>query len=298
MSPIGMEQYWYAQENGGAVGGTRLEIQAWFAEGRLRPDTLMWTAGMADWKAYATCSLFHSAPPELPVTGPEPQPLPERLVTKDRRANPHFGSGDFLAPMSRVPQVLPADAPPLHVYADGWQDVRPHPWRRYFARSFDSLALGMLLWFAIGMVVGTVSPPLYSSLVYPLISRPLVSGMLTTLLLVAMLAIWIGLCGSSPGKWLFGIRVLRPDGYALGVADAFCREGRIFVFGMGLGLPPINMVVQLFALVHLINAGSTSWDSKPGWVVTHRPTGRWQTGLYVVAGITALALVALLRWLK
>lgn len=298
MGALHMEQYWYAQENGASIGATRLQAQAWFAEGRIHADTLMWTAGMEAWQPYARCSLAQSTPPspaDATVTlAPQQGPHDEGHTPATR----NFDATDFLATISRPQLAVPADAPVLHVYADGWQDIRAHPWRRCFARSFDTLALGLLLWFSIGIVVGTVSPPLYSALVAPVSSKALLSGILTSLFLMPMLAIWIGLCGTTPGKWLFGIRVLRADGYTLGFADALRREGRVFVFGMGLCVPLISMMTQLFALVKLINAGKTSWDLKAGWVVTHRPTGSWQITLYVVACITAMALVALMRWMQ
>lgn len=298
MGALHMEQYWYAQENGASIGATRLQAQAWFAEGRIHADTLMWTAGMEAWQPYARCSLAQSTAPSLAdatvTLAPQQRPHDEGHTPATR----NFDATDFLATISRPQLAVPADAPVLHVYADGWQDIRAHPWRRCFARSFDTLALGLLLWFSIGIVVGTVSPPLYSALVAPVSSKALLSGILTSLFLMPMLAIWIGLCGTTPGKWLFGIRVLRADGYALGFADALRREGRVFVLGMGLCVPLISMMTQLFALVKLINAGKTSWDLKAGWVVTHRPTGSWQITLYVVAGITAMALVALMRWMQ
>ncbi|QBG85416.1 RDD family protein [Xanthomonas oryzae] len=293
-----MEQYWYAQENGASMGATRLQAQAWFAEGRIHADTLMWTSGMEAWQPYARCSLSQSIPPPIPDRAVSLVPLHADQACRHTPAIRNFDCADFLTTISRPPLAVPADAPVLHVYADGWQDIRAHPWRRYFARSFDTFALGLLMWFSIGIVVGTVSPPLYSALVAPVSSKVLLSGILTSLLLMPMLAIWIGLCGTTPGKWLFGVRVLRADGYALGFADALRREGRVFVFGMGLCVPLISMMTQLFALVKLINAGKTSWDLKAGWVVTHRPTGRWQITLYVVAGISAMALVALMRWMQ
>ncbi|WP_115552467.1 RDD family protein [Xanthomonas arboricola] len=298
MGTLHMEQYWYAQENGASIGATRTQAQAWFDEGRIRSDTLMWTAGMEGWKPYACCSLSQLTPPSIPDVTLVATPVHTGQADGVIQAARNFDANDFLATIGRPQLALPADAPLLHVYADGWQDIRAHPWRRYFARAFDILALGLLLWFSIGIVVGTVSPPLYSALVVPVSTKPLLSGILTTLLLMPVLAIWIGLCGSTPGKWLFGIRVLRADGYALGFADALRREGRVFVFGMAMGVPLISTITQLFALVKLINAGKTSWDMRSGWMVTHRPTGRWQVTLYVVAGIASVALVALMRWIQ
>ncbi len=184
------------------MGATRLQAQAWFAEGRIHADTLMWTSGMEAWQPYARCSLSQSIPPPIPDRAVSLVPLHADQACRHTPAIRNFDCADFLTTISRPPLAVPADAPVLHVYADGWQDIRAHPWRRYFARSFDTFALGLLMWFSIGIVVGTVSPPLYSALVAPVSSKVLLSGILTSLLLMPMLAIWIGLCGTTPGKWL------------------------------------------------------------------------------------------------
>jgi membrane protease subunit (stomatin/prohibitin family) len=64
-------QVWHMAEKGQALGPMTLQQLAGAAAGgRLRPDTLMWTAGMEEWSAAGTIAqlapLFQNAPPPIP----------------------------------------------------------------------------------------------------------------------------------------------------------------------------------------------------------------------------------------
>ncbi|KAB7762488.1 RDD family protein [Xanthomonas maliensis] len=302
-----MEQRWQIQHENGILHATRAQAQAWHAAGRIGSQSLVWTAGMSSWQPYANCSLATPVPPPLPDAinandAAEPAlPPPEapslELRRRDGRIEPRFVAGEVRASLERPALAVPADAPALHVYGDGWQDVRPHPWRRYFARGFDTLLLGGLLWFGLGIVAGTVSPALYTALLLPVSQHLLLSTLATMVLVMPLLALWIGLSGTSPGKWLFGIRVLRSDGFPLGFTDALLREGRVLLYGQCLGLPLLSIAAQVYALVSLFNHGQCSWDRDHGWVVTHRPFGATQVVFGVLALLLLGSMLAVLRWM-
>jgi membrane protease subunit (stomatin/prohibitin family) len=64
-------QLWHLAENGQSVGPmSQQQLAEVAASGRLRPDTLVWTAGMAAWAAAGSLpqlvGLFHAGPPPLP----------------------------------------------------------------------------------------------------------------------------------------------------------------------------------------------------------------------------------------
>lgn len=86
-------------------------------------------------------------------------------------------------------------------------------------------------------------------------------GLLVVLYLLAFVAVQ-GVTGASPGKALFGIRVVRPDGTPPGIARSMVRALAWAVDGLALVLP-----VALWS----------AWFS-PG----HRRVGDWAAGTYVV----------------
>jgi hypothetical protein len=62
---------WHVVENGASIGPfTPTQIAEAAASGRLRPDTLVWTSGMAGWTPAARvpqlAALFGAAPPPIP----------------------------------------------------------------------------------------------------------------------------------------------------------------------------------------------------------------------------------------
>ncbi len=63
--------HWHMAENGQSVGPMSApQLAEAVASGRLRPDTLVWTAGMAAWTAAGSlpqlAGLFQAGPPPLP----------------------------------------------------------------------------------------------------------------------------------------------------------------------------------------------------------------------------------------
>ena len=53
--------------------------------------------------------------------------------------------------------------------------------------------------------------------------------------------------GTTPGKWLLGIRVVNNDGSLLSLAEATRRSARVLFIGIGFGLDLIAIVCQIMA---------------------------------------------------
>ena len=125
---------------------------------------------------------------------------------------------------------------------DQWRqrDMEPkfhHPWRRLFARGTDQALATLvlcILWFGI---LGR-RPPLHMS-----------GWFLTWLISCAQWAVLIpleALClskwGTTPGKWLLGLRLTNGEGGYLGFAEALERTWQVFCWGVGLELPIYGLV--------------------------------------------------------
>ena len=103
------------------------------------------------------------------------------------------------------------------------QDVKPYvhaPVRRYIARSFD-LLLCSLPWYLVLQAAGVDPKARLTSIWLSIL------GMVTMLVLEPLL---LHLFGTTPGKWLMGLRVTDENGQRLPLAAAWkigrasCRE--------------------------------------------------------------------------
>ncbi len=154
----------------------------------------------------------------------------------------------------------------------GWQDTKPHPWRRYFSRQLDTAISGLIAEVVLIWGLSAVDPEAGGRLVNILTT---VGIYFQTMIIVALAvvpnALIVGLSGSSIGKWIFGIRVQRPDGRPIGVVRAVEREIRVLVWGLGLGIPLISLITMIASCMGLVEKGSTGWDRDMRNVIAQRP---------------------------
>ena len=116
------------------------------------------------------------------------------------------------------------------------QDVQPKlhvPWRRFFARMID-LLLYDLTWMVIltsaGLcVAGNRGVTLLNDFL----------ALLTMLLLEPLL---LHLFGTTPGKWLMGLRVTDESGKTLPLAAAWRRTWRVLWYGYGACIPIYSII--------------------------------------------------------
>tara|TARA_B100001057_G_C22744162_1_gene909073 strand:+ start:613 stop:1353 length:741 start_codon:yes stop_codon:yes gene_type:complete len=138
------------------------------------------------------------------------------------------------------------------------------PWVRYWARLIDILILA----FFLGGILGILYPSVLE------ISENLL-GVLMLLIYVfiepAMVASW----GATPGKAIFKIRVRKSDGTNLNYNEALVRSFKVYILGLGLGLPIVSLITNIFAYVRLTKEGITSWDEQGNFKVTHQIIGVW-----------------------
>lgn len=151
-------------------------------------------------------------------------------------------------------------------------DTSPHPWRRLAARLVDTALFTAPMWFVLMVVLYVNEMPgadSFFELIFEGYLGFVVATVTTLLLVVLPNAVCIGLTGSSPGKWLFGLRVTK-YGSPIGASDASTRELLVWVFGWGLGLPVIGTATLLASFVRLRTRGDTWWDAWGEYEVTLR----------------------------
>src|SRR4051794_20207264 len=84
-----------------------------------------------------------------------------------------------------------------------WNDIGPHPWRRYFARCLDTTVFGWITLMAIGLSISGLSSPEHRASLDTLLRQrwPLLDLFVLLPAAIPANAVVIGLTGTSPGKW-------------------------------------------------------------------------------------------------
>lgn len=172
---------------------------------------------------------------------------------------------------------------------DWWHGLRsPGPWRRFFARCIDGLIYSVPI-AALTVLVFRINPG----------SESFGGKVLDWLLGAAALLIAEPLClhffGATPGKWLLGISVRGWDGEKLSVREAFSRTFKVFVYGMGIGIPIASLVTYILAYRRELLDRDQPWDAEYGrWIITCVPKGAAVTAVGSVSACAAAFLLVFL----
>ena len=127
-------------------------------------------------------------------------------------------------------------------------DKALNPWFRYSARWID--------YFIISFFI----VPFFT---VPAMVVPFVWCFIEVLLLVSF--------GSTPGKWLFSIKVTEKNGKLLSYSRALKRSLLVLFLGVGGGIPLLSIFTMSYAFYSLSNYGSTFWDDSEDFVVHYSP---------------------------
>lgn len=179
--------------------------------------------------------------------------------------------------------------------ANGWSSLSPYPWRRWAARLVDGIVLGGLFWFMVPVGIAITAPDVWFA-IEPILYEPwfrFVEGMISIAVLIPVYAILIGASGLTPGKLLFGVRILNRDQRPIGFIPALVRELRVWVIGYALGIPLVALFAMWKSKTDLEDSRATYWDREGRHVVYYRPEGAFQTllaivGIVIIVGGTVL----------
>lgn len=178
--------------------------------------------------------------------------------------------------------ALPATSTPTPT------DIGAHPWRRFFARTVDMLFLAIPLYAVL--VFGLISVlPANAEKIVGTLGNPIAAAVLAYLLWVPIEAALLANFGTTPAKWVFGIRVLKVNGRKLTFAEALQRAAFVCIYGDGFGVPIIALFTRAYAYDKLKKTGTTKWDTISASAILH---SKWGAGRIV--GATVVVTVALL----
>ena len=229
---------WYYVKDGARQGPVEeAELSRLVGQYVVRPDTLVWCEGMADWSPYSTVApaTRSSAPaaaevrvePQVDAT-PEPAPAQTQAVAATGPVSPVASPTLYCTQCGRPypsEEMVRFGAAAIcanckDIYAQRLRETgqvsgaRTYGgfWIRFLAVFIDSLILGTVL-IAIGVATG----------MFLMTSRDLGSAMFSSGL-YNLIAIGLGVSyesfflvhyGATPGKMIFKLKVITPDGGGL-----------------------------------------------------------------------------------
>ena len=169
-----------------------------------------------------------------------------------------------------------------------------HPWRRLFARTVDICTAGLVLFMLLIFAFSATMPEQAAGFAKA-IENPIIASVVLYLIWLPAEALLLSLFGTTPAKWLFGIRVAHPGGNLLSFAAALNRSFLVFVQGVGFGIPFVALFTQLFAYRRLTKTGTTLWDTSTTAVVLHKKWGLFRALACTAAVFAVLILMSALN---
>ena len=150
---------------------------------------------------------------------------------------------------------------------------------RFFSRSIDGIIFALMLEY-IGVyrifhhtVVGRIVYVFLLTLVWAFVEANILSSI-----------------GTTPGKWLFGVRVVTRQGKRPALLDAFKRSIGVWRVGLGAGLVPLMPFTMGLCWIRSMKQLPMKWDMTGGFFVIREPRGHLMT-------VAALAAFVLGSWL-
>jgi len=268
--------YYYYSRDERVTGPVELDaLRALLEQRRIDEQTQLWSEEQ-DWRPLGEALPQFNPPPApraaaAPASAAQPPPLPPPLV-------PHLAE-------PRPPQ---AEAAP----AAGWHIEPPHPWRRYLARMIDHYSLGLLGYAVLTVPIYALSDDIHAT--ETVLTNNLVAAIAVTLISAPLCALFIGLSGTTPGKWCAGVRVLSTQGGMIGLGAALSREFRIWLSGFGMGLPLVSLITMVSSYNYLMRNRRMDWDEELDAVVQYRDASPWIGARLAIATVLLALVVAAL----
>lgn len=154
------------------------------------------------------------------------------------------------------------------------------PWRRFFARAIDFTICAKIAKI-IGYSIISDDEQLNQKLAILFIFWPILILPFWAVIESYLLSKW----SKTPGKWMFGISVITLSNAKLSFKAAISRTIQVFVKGLGLNIPVINLFTLNKSFRNLVNDGGVIWDQSYGTkVVFSKPS---------IFGIAGLILIIL-----
>jgi hypothetical protein len=108
--------------------------------------------------------------------------------------------------------------------------------------------------------------------------------------------IFLSTWGTTPGKWLLCTEIKWGHAKRLPFRIALRRSFSVWFYGIGMGIPIINVLCMLNAYYRLRVLQTTSWDRQEGTFVIHHKLPKWR--YYTVAAAVLVGMLYYSFWIK
>ncbi|MDE6641500.1 MAG: MerR family transcriptional regulator [Acetatifactor sp.] len=163
------------------------------------------------------------------------------------------------------------------------QDALPEahtPWRRYFARSMDLLLYSVIWDVFLALVMG-VNISMRSA------GGKILDKIVILSVMLFVEPVLLALFGTTPGKWILGLRVTDNAGECLTFEEARARTWKVCLHGMGLSIPIWSIVRMWKSYKVCVEEETQEWEYHSA--VTLKDERGWRTAAYLGACIFCLA---------
>jgi uncharacterized RDD family membrane protein YckC len=262
--------------------------------GLIGPKSLVWRDGTDSWIYFIDAMrAVQPIPPPLQPSSP-----PDHALLRELPRESAFVKNSSIVDESRH-YPPPASSKVDASNARGWLTSPVTPWRRYGARMLDTTIHGILgsilLAFAWYSFAPISADKFFSFIVTP--EGAILNIVLTVLFAAIIGGFIVGATGTSVGKAIFGIKILNPNAQAIGIVNGLKREFRVWLAGMGLGIPIITLFTMIAAYQKLKSDGSTTWDRDRN-LVLYRPNGPFQYAMNALGVVLVIVVYGAVRALN
>lgn len=161
-----------------------------------------------------------------------------------------------------------------------------HLARRFWARWLDLMvytAIWWLLMYVAGRDIGAIilNPWMQLSIYLPWF----------------MIEAWLlHRFGTTPGKWLLGIRVVNDDDTTLTLKSSIWRSVRVWIAGIGFGWGLLSVLCQAMSWFTARRIGKPVWDYMGKHKITVAPMSAFKIITFVLLFFTAMQLQTAVRF--
>jgi hypothetical protein len=156
------------------------------------------------------------------------------------------------------------------------------PWRRYWARTLDTLLFSLPAGFIFGLLFPQFTANALKS------GGELVIGVFILPFVILCEACILGGTGTTFGKWLLNIKLVRKmDGERINFPQALKRSFLVWVQGLAFGLPLVSLITMGFAAGRIRRNGTASWDDA---ISSDVRCGTLQSGKVFLAVLSIISL--------
>lgn len=231
------------------------EVRRKISDGELSETTPAWHEGIDAWKPLSEIDLFSREFERVPVpTSEEDRVDPEPLL------NP-------IPPNQTTPPPLPVQTKTFYG-------------RRFWARWLDLSLYSGFWWLGMWVAGQDIGAALSNPWILFLKYVPW----------FALESVLLSRFGTTPGKWILGLRVVNLDNSRLDLAQATLRSVRVLFTGIGFGWDLLAIFCQAMSYFVARKLGSPLWDHSGGHRVDVAPMKPWRVIALTLLFFSALQL--------